>query len=483
MGIDEGSTGSQISVACAGSCGTVAPNPMDVVVVADRTRSMLVPFGCTKGSPGCRDYRSDLVSGIKGLLQVMTPEQQFVALGALGPSALTRSNAEGKTCNSTQKGLVYPNSNESAVAGSGSWVPIAFKKDYLGAADINGVRAVNTNSALLKAIECLDDVEPNTRTALASPLKSAARYLLGKPGDENNVSSLGGGDRSGTIKKVIIFETDGQPWENYASTSAGSLSLDNNQDVFSKYTDNTTSTTSSGPTLGSVQNGTPRNVSPAPPSPYNDSATYPTSYSTSGHSYSYTYKYRTSVSSTTTTYTATGGQKACQNFKQIASLAKASGILIITIGYNINGSIMCSGENTWQASPGSNTSTNNPWISDIQPTACRNSGSGTQASPYTKKTSCAQNMTITYTVPQDIAITANAQGLGDESVTNTLAAASGGGDVPNAVSNGCGNATDIAAENADEDLFFCAAQGQDMAPLFVTALSKVTSGVKLMNLP
>ena len=43
MGINEGSTGSQISVACAGSCGSVAPNPMDVVVVADRTLSMTVP--------------------------------------------------------------------------------------------------------------------------------------------------------------------------------------------------------------------------------------------------------------------------------------------------------------------------------------------------------------------------------------------------------------------------------------------------------
>ena len=69
------------------------------------------------------------------------------------------------------------------------------------------------------------------------------------------------------------------------------------------------------------------------------------------------------------------------------------------------------------------------------------------------------------------------------SVTDTLADASGGADVPAGQSNGCANTSDIAAENADEDLFFCAAQGDDLAPLFITALSKVTKGVKLMNLP
>ncbi len=135
IGVDEGSTGSQISVACAGSCGAVAPNPMDVVVVADRTRSMLVPFGCSKGSPGCTDYRSSLVSGIKGLLQVMTPEQQYVAFGALGPSMKARSSSESKPCtsnSSTGQGLIYPHGSESSSPNT-SWVPIPFKKDYLGA--------------------------------------------------------------------------------------------------------------------------------------------------------------------------------------------------------------------------------------------------------------------------------------------------------------------------------------------------------------
>ena len=354
MGIDHGSTGSQISIACAGSCGTVAPNPMDVVVVADRTLSMTVPLACTlTGATPCHDYRTDLVNGITSMLQVMTPEQQYIAMGALGPSARTRSTAESKACNSnatTGQGLVYPSGSVST-SSTGSWIPITFKKDYLGAPDVNGVRAVNSTSKLVQAINCLDDVDSTrenrlatTRTALASPLKAAARYLLGKPGDENNVASLGGGDRSGSIRKVIIFETDGEPWEN-ATTTTGPVTLDNNSDLFSSYQDFTTSTsTSPTPVLGSVQNGNPTSVSPAPPSPYNQSSTYPTSYS-SGGNHSYTYKYQTSTTTTTTTRTSTGGQKACQNFKQVAQLAKQAGILVITIGYNLNGSTMCSGEN------------------------------------------------------------------------------------------------------------------------------------------
>ena len=66
-----------ISVACKGSCGTINPNPLDVAVVADRTSSM-----------GDADI-DKLVLGIKGMLQVMTPSQQFVSLGAIGRSAPT----------------------------------------------------------------------------------------------------------------------------------------------------------------------------------------------------------------------------------------------------------------------------------------------------------------------------------------------------------------------------------------------------------
>ena len=474
IGIDEGSTGTQISVACAGSCGSIAPNPMDVVVVADRTLSMTQPLGCTlNGSTSScdHDYRADLVTGIKGMLQVMTPEQQYIALGALGPSELTRSAAEGKTCNSSQKGLVYPSAQVSTAL-SGSWVPMSFKNDYLGSADSFGHRSVNTNSKLIQAINCLDDVDStregrlsDTRTALASPLKAAARYLLGKPGDENNIALLGGGNRSGTVRKVIIFETDGEPWED--SPTTGAVTLDNNADIFSRYTDYTTTTTTSGPVLGNVTAGRPSYISRPSQCPSFGSQC--------------TYQYRTDTTTKTDTRMANGGQKACQNFKQVAALAKQQGILVITIGYNLDSSSMCSGNNSVGSLPGPDTVRGTHYISNITPSSCRQSGSGTPANPYVPKSNCTQ--TITWTVPQTTTLTTWANGSGDASVTSVLAEASGGPDVPLGASTGCTGTAQIAAENSDTDLFFCAAQGQDLAPLFVTALSKVTSGVKLIRLP
>ena len=157
IGIDKGSTGSQVSVACAGTCGAVAPNPMDVVVVADRTLSMTEPLGCTLSSGACQDYREDLVDGIEGLLQVMTPELQYVALGALGPSRYARSTAEqtGRDCRSgtSEEGLVYPHSSLTTTSSpntSGTWVPISFKNDYLGAPSSTGVRSLNASSKLVQ---------------------------------------------------------------------------------------------------------------------------------------------------------------------------------------------------------------------------------------------------------------------------------------------------------------------------------------------
>ena len=121
------------------------------------------------------------------------------------------------------------------------------------------------------------------------------------------------------------------------------------------------------------------------------------------------------------------------------------------------------------------------YISDITPSSCRQAGAGTPANPYVPKSSCTQ--TITWTVPQTTTVTTSANGSGDATVTSVLADASGGPDVPMAESTGCTGPAQIAAENSDDDLFFCAAQGQDLAPLFVTALSKVSSGVKLIRMP
>ena len=39
------------------------------------------------------------------------------------------------------------------------------------------------------------------------------------------------------------------------------------------------------------------------------------------------------------------------------------------------------------------------------------------------------------------------------------------------------------AENADGDYLFCGASGTDMAPIFRTALTQASKGIKLVRLP
>jgi Putative Flp pilus-assembly TadE/G-like len=210
IGINQGSTGTVTSVACKGSCGTIPPNPMDVAVVADRT-----------GSMSSTDIAA-MITGIKGMFQVMTPSQQYVALGTIGRSKL---GAASTSCSgSTLKALSEP----STSATLGPWIPVPFSTDYL----TPGTKTINASSTLVKAVECLKN-SSSTGTHLASPMKYAARYLLGI--DPNNLGSLPA--RSGTIRKAIIFETDGAPNE---SINGGSTALNVSGDIGSTATNNDT---------------------------------------------------------------------------------------------------------------------------------------------------------------------------------------------------------------------------------------------------
>ena len=163
-----------------------------------------------------------------------------------------------------------------------------------------------------------------TRTALASPLKGAARYLLGKTGDENNVAALGGGDRSGTVKKVIIFETDGQPWR--------ALSHDERNGHASTTTTTSSPTAGLGPpprpTTGARERAERHARGTSTPAPTDRRTTSRRRTRrpivVNSHDYTYTYKHRTPHDDDGHTST-NGGQKACQNFKQVANLAKQAG--------------------------------------------------------------------------------------------------------------------------------------------------------------
>jgi hypothetical protein len=189
IGIASGDTGVVASVACKGTCGQAGSNPMDVVVIADRTGSM-------------NDTERNLeVTAIQNMLLSMEPSIQRVALATVG-----WSTASG-TCRSAARGTDPSRTNGNA----SSWIPVALSSDFGGKAGLN------TGSSLIRNLNCLDQ---SSRTWLATPMRVAARYLLG-----TETGITGGADLQPSATKAIIFETDGEPTE--PSTFNSPLTADN----------------------------------------------------------------------------------------------------------------------------------------------------------------------------------------------------------------------------------------------------------------
>ena len=196
IGIDTGSTGALSSAACKGSCGSELPNPMDVVIVGDRT-----------GSMSASDL-SLMKSAITSTLLTMTTAQQYVSFGTIHRSA-------------TSPGTCITTASTSATAGP--WIPVPFSNNYLNPpATLGGASTLNTSSTLVRGVNCL--ATSSQGTYLASPMKAAARYVLGLA--PNNLGSLPA--RELPPRKVIIFETDGEPNENNIT---GSTSLSTSSDI------------------------------------------------------------------------------------------------------------------------------------------------------------------------------------------------------------------------------------------------------------
>ena len=90
ININQADTGAVTTLSCA--CGDgVSSNPMNVVVMADRTPSMFSETGAKVWNSTLGKYDGDrdltaLKSGIQSMLQVMSPAQQYVACGAIHKS-------------------------------------------------------------------------------------------------------------------------------------------------------------------------------------------------------------------------------------------------------------------------------------------------------------------------------------------------------------------------------------------------------------
>jgi hypothetical protein len=85
-GVNSGSTGTVASAACNGPCGQPPAAPVDLVIIIDRTGSMLNP-----------DKTQTTKDAANAILGVYDPTVQRIALGLLGPSKLneTCSGANG----------------------------------------------------------------------------------------------------------------------------------------------------------------------------------------------------------------------------------------------------------------------------------------------------------------------------------------------------------------------------------------------------
>ena len=175
LGVREGSTGSLSAVACKGGCGTLASNPIDIAVIADRTSSMsTTAFAAVK-------------TGVQDMLKVMTPSMHHVMFGLN-----SRSTASG-TC------LTGPSSSKT----TGKWFPITtggtnLYQDYLSSTT---PPTLNVNSPLVKGMQCMTQ-SSGLGTWLASPIDAAEEALRTDP------------SRNPLAKKAIIYMTDGEPNED-----------------------------------------------------------------------------------------------------------------------------------------------------------------------------------------------------------------------------------------------------------------------------
>ena len=96
----------------------------------------------------------------------------------------------------------------------------------------------------------------------------------------------------------------------------------------------------------------------------------------------------------------------------------------------------------------------------------------------------ARNILIV-TVAYNAATSARCGGSGSAYVRDVLAAAASDKStgIPSTASNDCSTLALASAENTDGDYFFCAANGADLGPIFVSAINAISSNSRLIRIP
>jgi putative Flp pilus-assembly TadE/G-like protein/von Willebrand factor type A domain-containing protein len=195
IGIDSGTTQTVLSAACKGPCGAKPSEPVDLMLVVDRTSSM--------NGVDTDNARSAADAVRRGY----NPAEQWMGMGMLGPSAATSCDTNPDSTIGTAN---FPGDLDR-------WVPVG----------LSGIGApvnesyTSSGSKLAQAISCFTN--SSTGTDLSDPVTAAAYELnnFGRPG----------------VTKGILLMTDGQPnnsttsGPNYCAQSAAAATAAKNQGI------------------------------------------------------------------------------------------------------------------------------------------------------------------------------------------------------------------------------------------------------------
>ena len=185
-GVLSGSTKPVVSAACKGPCGAKPTNPVDLVVVVDRTQSM--------NGVDTTNARN----AADAVRKAYNPNEQWMAFGMLGPSVT------GGSCPTPPASSIGTANMPTDLR---RWVPVTLSGS---GAPLNQNYNLSS-STLANAISCYTN--SSTGTDLNDPVTAAAWELThnGRPG----------------VTKGIILETDGQP-NNSTQSGPNYCNLSNN---------------------------------------------------------------------------------------------------------------------------------------------------------------------------------------------------------------------------------------------------------------
>ncbi|HEY6568380.1 MAG TPA: VWA domain-containing protein [Actinomycetota bacterium] len=195
IGIQRGNTGSVSAASCRGACGA-EPNPLDVVMVIDRTGSMT---------------STDLANAKNAALSVL--DFYDSSEHHVGVVALPYGRSAADPCNVADPQL-YPQ------AAASFWQVSPLSSDYDNA---NGT--LNTSSSIVQRINCLRLAGNPVIRVNGTVRTSAGHTNLGDPLDaaREMLSTQGRSD----VEDIIIFMTDGEANQpdtmlpcNYLNTKA-----------------------------------------------------------------------------------------------------------------------------------------------------------------------------------------------------------------------------------------------------------------------